>query len=179
MGKKRTQDGIRINFYIERIDLQALEEKRKENGLNVSEQIRFAVKDYLGNKTETAIPRAIHKPSQEVVDIIKYISNLLPAKGKHTKIELKKDPMMLMFSKEWFKLKQMIEMTSEVLKKRKYPDIIFEQMIYPIEVSGTNRTRQERYGFSIDFGRNTNGNEIAGIVKDLEKEMSVRGRIEI
>jgi hypothetical protein len=179
MGKKRVDDGERINFYIDRSDLRELRKRQASIGVNVSEQIRFAIKEYLGRKDSAISHASVHKPSMEVYEIIKYISNILPEKGNHPKVELKKDPMMLLFSKQWFLLKQMVEMTVEVLRKHRFPDIIFEQIIYPIEVQGTNRTRQERYGFSIDFGKPVNRKIIRDLLVELDKELKATGKITI
>jgi hypothetical protein len=92
---------------------------------------------------------------------------------------MKKDPMMILFSKEWFKLKQMMEITVAVLKEKGYPDILYEEIIWNVEVPGSSRTKQFRHGFKISFGRKTSKKELAKVYEALHKELNERGRISL
>lgn len=180
MGRKRVVNGVRIDLWVDREDLDGLEERKKKTGVNVSEQIRLSIRAWLGKPLENVHPSlaTIHKPSREVLDMLKYLSNKLP-EGRHKagEIELNKDPMMILFSKEWFKLKQMMEMTVAVLRAKMLPEVIFEEVIYPIEVPGTTRTRQHRVGFKIDFGKKIDRGQLDVLVKSLEAEIAVSGKI--
>jgi hypothetical protein len=141
------EEPVRVNYVIEKRQDKALRELAYNTNRNLSELIRMAIDNFLEMDYDN-----VEKPVKgEIADVIKLLEHL-KLKMKKTEVrtewELKKSELSMLFGSQWWKLRSVVDMTVSSLTAKGI-EAMHEEIKMVVDVPGTNRMKQEKYGFKL------------------------------
>lgn len=139
------KDAIRVNYMITKDQDTALRKIDKEQPVKggLSGHVRRALDLYLNldpEEREHFIPR----DSMNVIALVEYIEMRAPMTGRQKEFELPKGELMLMFGRELYKMKGVVDMTMSAFNMKNI-DVLYE--ITEVEIGN----RKEKHGWRVVF----------------------------
>ena len=140
---------VRTDFFMDEDMKISLEEKARLEGTNVSVLIRDALSEYLNAYPEPR-KRELTKIMKDMFILIDLMVPML-AEEPSNSVDLRMEDHLLILFKTYRHSKDVIRLFSAVMKKVQvrciWESVIDEIMVSPV----SNRTRQEKVGFKINF----------------------------
>lgn len=166
---------VRVNYVIEKAQDKALRELSSKTNRTLSELIRQAIDGFLGTEFST-MQKPVKGEIADVIALIEFMAMKISTKGKKSEWELKRANLSLMFGSQWWKIKSVVEMTAHAMCSKGI-DVMQEEIILQQEVSGTQRLKQEKYGFKIITAVPVTRKDLNKLIKEIELDAKAFGRI--
>ena len=168
--ERRQEETVRVNYMVFRTQDDELRKLDREQPIKggLSGHIRRALDRYLDldpEEREHYIPSDI----QNILNLIDFMRLKTPKIKSITEYELQKGDLMLMFGKEWYKMKSVVDMTISAFKMKKI-DVMEEVMTVDVG-------RKEKYGFRIIFPAGMTREKLQTLKEVFIEDVKGYGRI--
>lgn len=167
---------IRVNYIIEKKLDEKVKEEAKEKGMPQSEIVRRALGNYF-NLAQDEREHNIPKDLKDVLAFFEFLKLKIPKTSKKKRFEIKKADLGIMLGDTaWHRMKTILEMGVHIMNMKGI-DTFHEDMVLQHEVVGSNRLRQEKYGFKIEVAVPITRATMNRFILDVEGDLKGSGRV--
>lgn len=168
---QQQEETTRQNYMIFKSQDKALRKLTAKEPVDggMSGHVRLALDMYLKLDKKDRV-HYIPKDIQNIIILIDYMIIKTPKIKGATEYELAKGDLMLMFGKEWYKMKGVVDMTISAFRMKKV-DVLDEVMTIELERS------KEKYGFRLCFPTKMTRDSLNNFKKRIIEDVTGYGRI--